>query len=155
MSISTADLWDERGAELESIALSFESFCAHTAFSGRVSTVRCHQDNVVMESLLAQPGEGGVLVVDGGGSIATSLLGDRIAALAVQSGWAGIVINGAVRDRKALAALPLGVRALASNPRKSAKEGIGEADVDLEIGGATIRPGAMLFADEDGIVVER
>jgi regulator of ribonuclease activity A len=155
MNISTADLWDERGTELSSLALSFESFSAHTVFSGRVRTVRCHQDNVLMESVLAQPGDGGVLVVDGGGSIATSLLGDRIAEIAVKNGWAGIVINGAVRDRKALASLPLGLRALGSNPRKSGKTGTGDTDVEVEIGGAVIRPGVMLFADEDGIVVEK
>ena len=62
-------------------------------------------------------------------------MGDMIAASAVANGWAGVVINGAVRDREVLADLPLGVKALGSNPRKSAKEGAGETDVELEIDG--------------------
>jgi len=78
-----------------------------------------------------------------------------IAASAVANGWAGVVINGAVRDREVLADLPLGIKALGSNPRKSAKEGAGETDVELEIDGVTVRPGAMIWCDPDGILVER
>ena len=82
-------------------------------------------------------------------------MGDMIAASAVSNGWAGVVINGAIRDRTAIAALPLGVKALGSNPRKSAKAGAGEVDVELVIDGVTIRPGAMVWCDPDGILVQR
>ena len=99
--------------------------------------------------------DGAVLVVDGGGSMATALMGDMIAASAVEHGWAGVVIHGPVRDRTALARLELGVKALGSNPRKSAKEGAGELDVPVEFGGVVFRPGAMLWADEDGVLVAR
>jgi regulator of ribonuclease activity A len=94
-------------------------------------------------------------VVDGAGSLRTALMGDMIAASAVANGWAGVVINGAIRDRLAIAGLPLGVKALGSNPRKSAKEGAGAIDVPLEIDGVAIRPGAMIWCDPDGILVER
>ena len=96
-----------------------------------------------------------MLVIDGGGSMATALMGDMIAASAVEHGWAGVVIHGPVRDRTALARLELGVKALGSNPRKSAKEGAGELDVPVEFGGVVFRPGAMLWADEDGVLVAR
>ncbi|AZL05346.1 MAG: ribonuclease E activity regulator RraA [Brevibacterium aurantiacum] len=155
MTVSTADLWDERGPELESIALNFGDFGAKDSFSGPARTVRCYQDNALAKSTLSQPSDGAVLIIDGGGSIATALMGDMIAELAVSNGWAGVVINGAVRDRVALSSMGLGIKALASNPRKSAKTGEGELDVTLEIGGATIRPGAMVFADPDGVVVEK
>ena len=95
------------------------------------------------------------LVVDGAGSLESALMGDLIAASAVAQGWAGVVIHGAVRDVAALRDLPLGALALGSNPRKSAKEGVGAIDVPLEIDGVAIRPGAMIWCDPDGILVER
>ncbi|MDR6504391.1 ribonuclease E activity regulator RraA [Arthrobacter oryzae] len=154
-SINTADLYDERGEELDSFALQFQSLGGLTHFSGPVRTIRCFEDNALVKSTLGTPGGGAVLVVDGAGSVRTALMGDMIAASAVANGWAGVVINGAVRDREVLADLPLGVKALGSNPRKSAKEGAGETDVDLEIDGVTVRPGAMIWCDPDGILVER
>jgi regulator of ribonuclease activity A len=153
--INTADLYDERGEELESIALQFQSLGGLSHFSGPARTIRCLEDNALVKSTLGTPGSGAVLVVDGAGSLRTALMGDMIAASAVANGWAGVVINGAVRDREVLADLPLGVKALGSNPRKSAKEGTGETDVELEIDGVTVRPGAMIWCDPDGILVER
>jgi regulator of ribonuclease activity A len=154
-AVNTADLYDERGEELDSVSVQFQSLGGRTHFSGPVRTIRCFEDNALVKTLLATPGSGSVLVVDGAGSLRTALMGDMIAASAVANGWAGVVINGAIRDRLAIAGLPLGVKALGSNPRKSAKEGAGEVDVPLEIGGVTIRPGAMIWCDPDGILVER
>jgi regulator of ribonuclease activity A len=155
MTISTADLWDERGERLSSLAALWRDFGAQRRFAGPARTVRCREDNVVLAGLLETPGHGAVLVVDGDGSLNCALMGDRIAGLAVSNGWAGVIINGAVRDSVALAALPLGIKALGTNPRKSGKGGVGDVDVEVTIGGAVIRPGAMVTADEDGVVVER
>lgn len=152
--LSTADLYDERGDELASVSLQFQDLGGQTAFTGPIRTVRCLEDNGLVKSLLNSPGEGAVLVIDGAGSLNTALMGDMIAAAAVENGWAGVVINGPIRDRAAVAKLPLGVKALGSNPRKSAKDSVGEVDVPVEFGGVTFRPGAVLYADEDGILVE-
>jgi regulator of ribonuclease activity A len=154
-AVNTADLFDERGSELDSVSVQFQSLGGRTHFSGPARTIRCLEDNALVKSVLATPGNGSVLVVDGGGSLRTALMGDMIAASAVANGWAGVVINGAIRDRLAIAALPLGVKALGSNPRKSAKDGAGSVDVPLEIDGVTVRPGAMIWCDPDGILVER
>ncbi|WP_066288956.1 ribonuclease E activity regulator RraA [Arthrobacter sp. B6] len=154
-AINTADLYDERGEELASVSLQFLSLGGRSHFSGQVRTVRCFQDNALVKSTLATPGRGAVLVVDGGGSLATALMGDMIAESAVANGWAGVVINGAIRDREAIRGLDLGVKALGSNPRKSAKAGAGEVDVDVVIDGVTIRSGVMIWCDPDGILVER
>ena len=154
-SINTADLYDERGEELDSVALQFQSLGGRSHFSGQARTIRCFQDNALVKATLATPGNGAVLVVDGGGSLETALMGDMIAESAVANGWAGVVINGAVRDREAIARLDLGVKALGSNPRKSAKDGAGEMGVDVVIGGVTIRTGATIWCDPDGILVER
>ena len=118
-------------------------------------TVRCFQDNALLKSILSTPGDGAVLVVDGGGSLETALIGDIIGDLAVANGWAGVVVNGAVRDRVALASIDLGVRALGTNPRRGGRTGEGEADVVVTIAGVDVRPGVTLWSDEDGILVER
>lgn len=152
MNVSTADLMDRQGNELESCDLDLRSYGGVTRFSGRIRTVRCRDDNVLVHRLIAEPGPGQVLVVDGGGSLHTALVGDVIAAQAATNGWAGVVIHGAVRDVAALRGLAMGVRALGSNPRRSGKHGDGEVDVPVSFGGATFRPGEELFADEDGIV---
>ena len=154
-AVNTADLYDERGEELSSLAMQFQSLGGRSHFSGPVRTIRCFEDNALVKSVLATAGNGSVLVVDGAGSLRTALMGDMIAASAVANGWAGVVINGAIRDRLAIAGLPLGVKALGSNPRKSAKDGAGAIDVALEIDGVAIRPGAMIWCDPDGILVER
>lgn len=154
-AINTADLYDERGEELASVSLQFQSLGGRSHFSGPARTIRCFQDNALVKATLASRGEGAVLVVDGRGSLATALMGDMIAESAVTNGWSGVVIHGAIRDREAIADLDLGVKALGSNPRKSAKAGTGEVDVDAEIDGVTIRAGAMIWCDPDGILVER
>lgn len=155
MSIATADLYDERGDALESLSLQFQDVGGRTAFDGPVRTIRCHRDNALVKTMLATPGDGAVLVIDGGGSLESALVGDLIAASAVANGWAGIIVHGAIRDREAIGELPIGVKALGSNPRKSAKDGVGEVDVSVEIAGVTFRPGAQLWADADGILIER
>jgi len=155
MEKSTADLYDEHGEALASVSLQFQDLGGRTRFSGPVRTIRCHEDNGLVKSTLNSPGNGSVLVVDGGGSLNTALMGDMIAEAAVANGWAGVVIHGPIRDRAAVAKLPLGVKALGSNPRKSAKDSVGEVDVPVEFGGVMFRPGAVLYADEDGILVER
>lgn len=155
MEHSTADLFDQRGDELDSCATQLRSYGGRAWFCGPMVTVRCLRDNVLLDRMLETPGEGRVLVVDGGGVLDTALMGDRIAGNASDHGWQGVVIHGAVRDVAALRELDVGIRALGSNPRKSAKDGAGEVDVPLAFGGATFTPGAMLWADEDGILVER
>ncbi|MFG1612196.1 ribonuclease E activity regulator RraA [Nonomuraea wenchangensis] len=155
MTISTADLYDEHGDQLDSCHLQLRQYGGRRAFSGRIATVRCHEDNALLKSVLSEPGEGRVLVVDGGGSLRAALMGDVIAGIAVASGWAGVVINGVVRDVAALRDLDLGIKALGSNPRKSAKTGAGERDVPVAFGDAVFHPGAELFSDEDGILVTR
>jgi regulator of ribonuclease activity A len=155
MTTSTADLWDQHGDALSAPTTQFRDFGGEIRFAGPARTVRCREDNVLVAQLLQTPGDGAVLIVDGAGSLSCALMGDRIAGLAVANGWAGVIINGAVRDSAALAALPIGIKALGTNPRKSGKEGAGDIDVPVEIGEALIRPGALVTADEDGVVVER
>lgn len=151
--MSTSDVYDEHGERAQVCELQLRDFGGVRAFSGPISTVRCHEDNVLLRRRLSEPGDGRVLVVDGGGSLRCALLGDNIAGIAVANGWAGIVVNGCVRDVAALAELPIGIKALGTNPRPSGKGGAGEIDVPVTFGGAEFTPGATLHADDDGVIV--
>ena len=155
MTTTTADLYDELGEDIQSLPLQLQLFGAHPKFEGPIRTVKCFEDNALLKSVVSTPGEGSVLVVDGGGSVETALMGDMIAKIAADNGWAGVVINGAIRDRVAISEIPIGIKALGTNPRKSTKTGAGEAEITLQFGGVTFRPGAKLYSDEDGILVER
>ncbi|MCL2667572.1 MAG: ribonuclease E activity regulator RraA [Micrococcales bacterium] len=150
---ATADLVDEFGEALASCDTQMRQFGARKHFGGRIVTIRCFQDNGLVKATLATPGEGQVLVVDGGGSLHTALMGDMIAAAAVANGWSGVIINGPVRDSAALAGMDLGAKALGTNPRKSAKAGAGERDITVEFGGVQFVPGRLVVADDDGVVV--
>ncbi len=150
---STADLWDANRDTAIVCELQLRQFGGIASFSGEIATVRCLEDNVLLKQRVGEPGDGRVLVVDGGGSLHCALLGDSIARLALENGWAGLVINGCVRDVDALGRLSIGIKALGSNPRPSGKDGAGEVDVPVSFGSATFVPGALLHSDVDGIVV--
>ncbi|MGW8989014.1 ribonuclease E activity regulator RraA [Streptomyces zhihengii] len=151
--VPTADLVDQYGTALRVCDLQFRQFGAHRAFAGPIRTVSSHEDNALLRDLLRTPGDGRVLVVDGSGSLRTALVGDLIAGAAQDNGWAGLVLHGAVRDSAALAGLRLGIKALGTIPRKSAKAGTGSVDVPVAFGGVTFRPGDILHADDDGIAL--
>jgi regulator of ribonuclease activity A len=151
--VATADLADEIGPEIRSCDTQFIQFGGHLIFSGRITTIRCFQDNLLVKQTLSEPGNGGVLVVDGVASVHTALVGDIIAGRGVANGWAGVVVNGAVRDAAILRSLEIGIKALGTNPRKSTQTGSGERDVPVEFGGITFTPGDLLYSDHDGVVV--
>jgi regulator of ribonuclease activity A len=151
--LGTADLVDELGDQARSCDVQFRSFGGRPRGVGRVRTVRVHEDNALVRQLVSQPGHGAVLVIDGGGSVRAALVGDIIAGLAVDHGWNGLIVHGAIRDVVAIGSLDLAVKALGSNPRKSAKTGAGDIDVPVDLGGVMFSPGDELYSDEDGIVV--
>ncbi|MFI1915859.1 ribonuclease E activity regulator RraA [Nocardia sp. NPDC020380] len=152
-AVATADLADEIGPEIRSCDTQFIQFGGHDTFAGRIVTIRCFQDNLLVKQTLGEPGAGRVLVVDGGASVHTALVGDIIAGRGVDNGWAGVVVNGAVRDSAILRTLPIGLKALGTNPRKSTQTGSGDKDIPVEFGGVTFVPGDMLYSDPDGVVV--
>jgi regulator of ribonuclease activity A len=152
-TVSTADLADQEGPHVRSCDVQFRNFGGRSVFAGRIRTVTCFQDNALVKKVLSEPGEGQVLVVDGGGSLHTALMGDLIAELGRSNGWSGVVVHGAVRDSAVLAEMDFGVKALGTNPRKSTKTGTGTVDEVVELGGVRFVPGEYLVSDHDGIVV--
>lgn len=139
----------------------FRDFGAVLRFCGPVSTVQCFEDNSLVKAAVDSPGfedtpagrVAKVLVVDGGASLRRALLGGNLGAAAAKNGWAGVVVNGAVRDVAELALHQTGIRALAPMPLPTEKRHVGQRDVAVQIQGVWVRPGDWLYADADGIVV--
>jgi regulator of ribonuclease activity A len=153
MAYNTADLCDAHERDLHVVESMFLRYGRLAAFDGPIATVKCYEDNSKVREALSEPGEGRILVVDGGGSQRRALFGDMLGELAVRNGWKGIVINGCIRDSAAIDELEIGVRALGTIPLKTHKRGDGQRDVSVSFAGVTFRPGEHLYADADGIVV--
>jgi regulator of ribonuclease activity A len=153
MNIQTADLCDANEGHVHVVTPMFRSYGGRHAFGGPIVTLKVFEDNSLVRSALEGPGEGRVLVIDGGGSLRCALVGDQLAQLGVKNGWAGIVVYGCIRDSKAIGEMEIGVFALATHPQKSIKRGIGERDIPVTFGGTTFIPGQYVYADEDGVIV--
>jgi regulator of ribonuclease activity A len=155
---STCDLCDANEQKLTDGALSvlppvFKTFGKRSRFSGPARTLKVFEDNVLVRAALETPGEGSVLVIDGGASLRCALVGGNLGVLAQNNGWAGIIVNGCVRDSGELNQCDVGIRALAIHPRRSIRKGLGEKDLVVDIAGVMVRPGDWVYADADGILV--
>ena len=150
---ATCDLYDEHpdSARVPGIALS--NLGGRRQFCGSAVTVKCFEDNSRIKELVATPGDGRVIVVDGGGSRRCALVGDILAGEAQRNGWAGVIVYGSVRDSAALAHLDFGVMALGVTPRKSVRRGEGQVDIPIRLGDVWCRPGDAVHADEDGVLL--
>lgn len=153
MDIQTADLCDANEGKVRIVAPMFRSYGGRRAFAGPITTLKVFEDNSLVRATLETSGNGRVLVVDGGGSLRCALVGDQLAVLAVNNGWAGILVYGCIRDSRAIGAMDVGVFALSTHPLKSVKRGVGEADIVVTFGGVSFAPGEYLYADDDGVVV--
>lgn len=151
--LATADVCDALGDDVQPIPIAFKSYGGRADFAGPAVTLKTLDDNSVLKELVKTAGEDRVIVVDGGGSMRTALLGGNLAADAASNGWAGILIFGCVRDLHELCAEDVGIMALGTCPRKSVKQGLGDMDVDLALSGVVIKPGYWVIADQDGVVV--
>lgn len=159
-AIATAEACDSNGAliasgDLRVLQPIFQMYGQCRAFSGPVVTLKVFEDNVLVRELLESKGEGRVVVIDGGGSTRCALVGGNLGQSAQNMGWAGIVVNGCIRDVDEINSCDIGVRALASHPMKSSKKGIGEKHIPIHIAGTLIRNGDWLYADSDGILVSK
>ncbi len=155
MSYATTDLSDKYTTALQVAEPIFRDFGGHQAFYGPAKTLKLFEDNSLVRASLEQPGNGRVLVVDGGGSLRCALVGDQLGELGVRNGWAGILVYGCIRDSAVIATQAIGVKALATHPRKSLKKGVGEEELEVCFAGLTIGPGDWIYADADGVVVSR
>lgn len=154
----TADLCDAHEEALTSGALRvlppvFQNYGGEAVAFGPIATIKCFEDNSLVRKALETPGQGRVLMVDGGGSDRCALVGGNLGLLAQKNGWAGVIVNGCVRDTAELAEIPVGIWAMASHPRRSDRQGIGQTDLVLDVAGVRVSPGDWCYADSDGILV--
>ena len=156
--VSTCDLGDLHKAtgddRLRVLPPVFHHYGGNSRFAGVVTTVKCFEDNSLVKAALEGPGDGRVLVVDGAASMRRALVGGNIGAAAARNSWAGVLVNGCVRDKAELAAAAVGICALGLNPLPTERRNEGQRDVAVQIQGVWIRPGDRVVADEDGIVVQ-
>jgi regulator of ribonuclease activity A len=153
MTFQTADLCDAHEGKVHVVAPMFRSFGGRAAFGGPIATLKLFEDNALVRAALEQPGQGRVLVIDGGGSLRCALVGDQLALLGVKNGWSGVIVYGCIRDSRPISEMDIGVFALATHPMKTVKRGVGEIDVPITFGGVTFIPGQHIYADEDGVIV--
>jgi regulator of ribonuclease activity A len=156
-NFASCDLCDEHKNDTDGafrvLPPVFRDFGKRLKFSGQVSTVKCFEDNTLVKAAVESPGLGRVLVVDGGASLRRALVGGNLGKAAAKNGWAGVIVDGCVRDSAELAECDVGIRALALMPWPTEKRHEGQTDVPVLIQGVWVRPGDWVYADEDGIVV--
>ena len=153
MTYLTTDLCDAHEDKVRVVEPMFSSFGGRDSFHGKIATLKLFEDNTLVRKILDCPGDGRVLVIDGGGSLRRALVGDQLAALAVKNGWSGIVVYGCIRDSRAISEMDIGVFALDTHPMKTRKLNTGETELPVTFGGVTFSPGEWLYADEDGVIV--
>ena len=147
------DLCDQFPELVQVVEPMFGNFAGRENFGGEIVTIKAFEDNSLVREQVAQPGEGKVLVVDGGGSMRRAMLGDMLAEKAAQNGWEGIVIYGCIRDVNAIGETDIGVQALGTHPMKTEKRGLGDLNVEVTFGGVTFRPGEFIYGDNNGLLV--
>lgn len=160
MSFSTCDLCDAHedkfaNGSLQALPPVFRRFGRRASFAGPAYTLKVFEDNALVRATLETPGDGRVLVIDGGGSLRSALVGGNLAALADKNGWAGIIVYGCVRDTLELNDCMVGIHALNTIPRRSARQGFGERGMAVTIAGVIVHPGDAIYADVDGVLVSR
>ncbi len=153
MKFTTADLCDEFESLVKIAEPLFQDYGQLKSFYGEIATVKVFEDNVLVRKTLETEGRKRVLVVDGGASTSVALVGDQLAQIAYENGWAGIVVNGCIRDSAEIAKIPIGIKALNTVPKKSIKKGLGDVGVPVEFAGLVFNPGSHLYADQDGFII--
>ena len=153
MKFVLPDLCDQYGDSLRVLSPMLKNFGGNNCFHGKISTIKCHEDNSFVADAVREEGDGSVLVVDGGGSLRCALLGDNLAAIAASNSWAGIIVFGCVRDVAVLKDISLGIQAIAPHPMKSVKRQVGLRDVEVSFGGVSFIPGQYVYADDNGVIV--
>lgn len=158
MTFATCDICDANENKIADGSLAvlppvFKSFGKKIAFAGPASTLKVFEDNVLVRAALETPGNGHVLVIDGGGSLRCALVGGNLGVLAEKNGWAGIIVNGCIRDSEEINQCNIGVRALATHPQRSIRKGVGDTNIQVLIAGVAVKPGNWIYADADGVLV--
>ena len=153
MNDTTSDISDKLHPDVQYLEPIYKIYGAKTSFSGHIVTVKCYEDNSLVEEALKDNGKESVLVIDAGGSMNCAMLGDKTPADAINNEWEGIIVHGLIRDSVAINGMEIGIRALGVCPLKSIKNGVGDSNLIVNFSGVTFTPDEYLYADDDGVIV--
>ncbi|MGX2957352.1 ribonuclease E activity regulator RraA [Ursidibacter arcticus] len=153
MRVDTSQLCDIYSDQVDVVEPIFSSFGGNSTFYGKITTVKCFESNGLIAEVLEEDGQGRVLLIDGGGAVRRALIDAELAQLAVDNGWEGIIVNGAVRQIDVLETLDIGIQALAPIPVGAEDTAIGEIDTPVNFGGVTFLPEDYVYADLTGIIL--
>ncbi|TKB56086.1 ribonuclease E activity regulator RraA [Ferrimonas aestuarii] len=153
MHYNTSELCDLYAEQVDVVEPMFTNFGGCDSFGGELQTIKCFEDSVLIAETLEQDGTGKVLLVDGGGSLRRALIDAKMAELAAQNNWEGLIVYGSVREVDALVDIDIGIQALASIPVGAYQTGEGAVDVPVNFGGVTFLPEDHIYADSTGIIL--
>lgn len=153
MEYNTSELCDLFTDSVDVVEPIFASYGGRISFGGEITTIKCYEDKGLIDRVLAENGEGKVLLIDGGGSLRRALLDAKMAQLAVDNEWEGIVCYGSVREIDALEELDIGICAVGTIPVLADDEQTGDIDLAVNFAGVTFLPEDHLYADSTGIIL--
>lgn len=153
MQYNTSELCDLFADSIDVVDPIFVNYGGRESYGGIVVTVKCFEDKGLIDIMVRQPGEGKVLVIDGGASIRRALLDSTNVQTAADNNWEGIVCLGSVREVDKLEDIDIGVHAIGAIPVSADTEEVGNPDIAVNFGGVTFLPEDHLYADSTGIVL--
>lgn len=152
MKLGTPDICDQYRDDVQLAQPVFKSYGGCSSVSAKIETLKIYQENAMFWDILRQPGESRVLFVDASADYG-AVMGDKMALIAVENGWRGMVINGYIRDTAIIKTLPLAVWALGSCPMKGTMKSEPKLSLPVQFHHLNVTPGMYVYADEDGILV--
>ena len=152
-AFETAELFDQAPDTVAVCELQFRSFGLRRAFFGECVPFEVFEDHRPLRELLGESGQGRVAVVDSLGSLRIGLLGDTMSKLAMSNGWAGVIVNGAIRDGSAIDSLDFGIKALGTTARRNNGPMTPSRRGTVIFGGVRFEAGHWVYADPDCVVV--
>ncbi len=152
MKFYTADLCDKYPEHVQVLDPIMKSYGGSKRVMGQIVTIKLPGHNKTLVELLKSEGAGQIAVVDVDAKY-TAVVGDNLMKFAYENNWAGIVINGYVRDTKNTKEIDVGLFTLGTCPKKTMEVKEGSLHDTVSFGGITFNEGDYLYADRDGIIV--
>lgn len=153
MTYFTADICDDHPEEVAVLESGYLNYGGADRCEGRIVTLRLDRNNGDLIKLLRdEDGTGKVVVVDVDRAY-FAVVGENLMKFARQNNYAGIIVNGFIRDTVQIKEIPVALYALGTCPRKYIPSTAGQRDIPLSFGGVDFGSGDYLYADADGVIV--
>jgi regulator of ribonuclease activity A len=147
-----ADICDQFPDNFSVLPQVFKPYGKIKKCQGKIETILLEEDNRKLIELLGQEGSERIVVVQCQRKD-SAVFGDRLAKIAIDHNWGGVIVDGAIRDISTLRDMPICVFASAVYPIRGKQNGGGEIGVTLKVGAVALKPNDYIYADEDGIII--